>query len=266
LTRPRKQTVDYFPHDCNHGKTMFIIEQRYGNDGYAFWFKLLELLGKTQGHYIDISEISTLEFLASVTRIEPDICLEILNLLARLEAIDSELWESKVIWSDNFVSRITDVYRNRVLETPIRPDFLRKKPPIPGITDIENPQTKLKESKVNKTKLNDKTPRKVKNLETPLPDNFKISDAVLKWAEGKGFYRLEDHLDAFKEYALSRGKTYVDWDSAFKRAIREDWGKVRGNGQGQCLPSLPISKSEQVTLGNLAARDRLLKKYREQGE
>ena len=47
MARPAKLTVDYFPHIINQGKTIFIIENNYGNDGYAFWFKLLELLGAT---------------------------------------------------------------------------------------------------------------------------------------------------------------------------------------------------------------------------
>lgn len=149
MTRPRKQTVDYFPHSCDHGETMFILEERYGNDGYAFWFKLLELLGKNQGHFLNLEKISTLEFLASKTRIAPDTCVEILNLLARLEAIHPELWESKIVWSDNFVTGIADAYRNRVLEIPKRPDNLRKKSPeLPKTpeTNDRKPHTRLKET------------------------------------------------------------------------------------------------------------------------
>ena len=47
MARPKKQTVDYFPHIIKQGKTMTILENRFGNDGYAFWFKLLEILGST---------------------------------------------------------------------------------------------------------------------------------------------------------------------------------------------------------------------------
>jgi hypothetical protein len=32
--------------ECNHGRKMYIIEEKFGNDGYATWFKLLEQLGK----------------------------------------------------------------------------------------------------------------------------------------------------------------------------------------------------------------------------
>jgi hypothetical protein len=32
----------------NHGRKMYIIEEKFGNDGYATWFKLLEQLGKSK--------------------------------------------------------------------------------------------------------------------------------------------------------------------------------------------------------------------------
>jgi hypothetical protein len=154
LARPKKQVIDYFPHYCSHGKTMFILEQKYGNDGYAFWFKLLELLGDTSGHFIDLRNESTQEFLQAKTRIEWDICLEILNLLAKLEAIDPELWESKVIWSQNFVDGISDVYRNRRVEIPTKPSLYTDKPRTADVSTPDNPQSKVKKSKVKKSNIN----------------------------------------------------------------------------------------------------------------
>lgn len=150
MARPKKQTVDYFPHDCDHKKTMFVLEQKYGNDGYAFWFKLLEMLGRAEGHCINLNDATEWEFLTSKTRVTDSICGEILDLLARLDAIDRELWESRVIWCQNFVDRIRDAYRNRTSEIPVRPDFLRKKPLETPISDTINPQTKLNKTKVKK--------------------------------------------------------------------------------------------------------------------
>lgn len=49
MARPKKQTVDYFPHFVKGGRTIFILENKFGNDGYAFWFKLLEILGESEG-------------------------------------------------------------------------------------------------------------------------------------------------------------------------------------------------------------------------
>lgn len=152
MSRPKKQTVDYFPHDCLHKGTMFIIEQKYGNDGYSFWFKLLELLGTSEGHFIDCNNQHDWLFLTAKTRLTEDLCTEILNMLASLKAIDQELWElSKIIWSDNFIGRIADAYRNRTSGIPIKPAMNGKKPSSIGVSDVRNPQTKLKETKLKET-------------------------------------------------------------------------------------------------------------------
>jgi hypothetical protein len=151
MSRPRKCTVDYFPHDCTHRQTMFILESRYGNDGYAFWFKLLEMLGSSENHFIDCKNDTTQEFLQAKTRLDWNKCREILDLLAKLGAIDPELWAQDIVWSDNFMSRISDAYKNRRVDIPIKPDFYRQKPEQKDVSTDGNPQTKLKETKLNKT-------------------------------------------------------------------------------------------------------------------
>lgn len=151
MTRPRKQTVDYFPHTCNHGQTMFIIEQRYGNDGYAFWFKLLELLGNTEGHSLDCNKPATWNYLAAKTLVTKEKAEEILNLLSELEAIDLELWNGKIIWSDNFLKGLAFAYRNRGVSIPDKPVIYTKESGICGVSTPDNPQMKWNESKGKKS-------------------------------------------------------------------------------------------------------------------
>lgn len=74
--------------------------------------------------------------------------------------------------------------------------------------------------------------------ETPLPDDFSISDSVREWAESHGYSRLEERLCHFKDYALAKGVKYKDWDAAFRNAIKGDWAKL--------APAKPMRpKSEQ---------------------
>lgn len=117
MARPKKETVEYFPHFCDNGKTMFIIENHFGNDGYAFWFKLLEILGKSKKHYYDCRNDTSIEFLSAKTRLMPTLCIQILDKLAQLDAIDSELWQKRIVFSQNFINNISDAY-NRSNEKP----------------------------------------------------------------------------------------------------------------------------------------------------
>lgn len=150
MARPKKETVDYFPHMVKHKRTMHIIRNRYGNDGYVFWFVLLEILGNTEHHFYDCSDALSWEFLVAETRVSADICTEILDLLAVLGAIDSELWSVKVIWSQNFVDGIAPVYIKRKVETPTAPYFLLQKPASAEVSTVENPQSRVEESRVEK--------------------------------------------------------------------------------------------------------------------
>jgi hypothetical protein len=114
MAREQRKDVDYFPHDCTHGRKMHIIEAKYGNDGYATWFKLLEQLGKANNHYIDISDETNLMFLSSIFKISEELTLSILKDLAKLGAIDTFLFEDRlIIYSQKFIDSITDAYRKR---------------------------------------------------------------------------------------------------------------------------------------------------------
>lgn len=111
--RKNKNTVDYFPHYCIPGKTLFIIESKFGHKGYSIWFKTLELLGISENHYIDLREETDLLFLISKLKITEDEFNDIYDLLSKLDAIDEFLWSNKIIFSENFINNVADAYRRR---------------------------------------------------------------------------------------------------------------------------------------------------------
>jgi hypothetical protein len=145
MARPRLNSVDYFPHFVNWGKTIPILEARFGNDGYAVWFKLLESLGRANGHYIDCADANEWEFLLSKFRVSDETALEILNKLADLGAIDRDLWTmEKVIWSDNFVCHLEYLYKKRKEDAPKRPcirSFRDGNPTCDVVSGAETPQS-----------------------------------------------------------------------------------------------------------------------------
>lgn len=164
MGRPKKATVDYFPHYCHHGKTLYILENLYGNDGYAFFYKLLEALGDSEGHYYDCRDATAWEFLQAKTRTDEITTCSILDKLANMGVIDPELWKIRVIWMETFTSSIKDVYLNRRVSIPKKPmvsEFLHVETTPSVVSTDENPQSKVKESKVKKNKeksIGDKPP------------------------------------------------------------------------------------------------------------
>lgn len=159
MARPRKQVVDYFPHDgdASEGKTLSILFNHFGHEGISAWWLLLERISRTRNHNIRIGNPEDLEFLAAKMHFTPERLQKILSKMAELDAIDKPLFEAGIIWSQNFVDNLTDVYGKREGFLPSKPELLttetnvsdsETKFPIP-----ESTQTKQKETKGNKTKV-----------------------------------------------------------------------------------------------------------------
>jgi DnaD/phage-associated family protein len=154
MARPKKQTIEYFPHYVNHHKTMFVLESKYRNDGYAFWFKLLEVLGSTNGMFYDCNNIADWEFLLAKTHLSGETANSILDTLAGLGAIDRELWREKIIWSQNLVDNVRDAFKRRITEMPVKPSLCIQEPHLSDVYADKNGERKVKETKVKETKTN----------------------------------------------------------------------------------------------------------------
>ena len=113
MARPERRNVDYFPHYLSEGKKMYLIEHKYGNDGYAVWFKLLETLATTNDHWLNLNDETNVMFMSAKCRVSEDVLFNILEDLSKLGEISSLLWKDKVVWSDKFIESIQDAYSRR---------------------------------------------------------------------------------------------------------------------------------------------------------
>jgi|GEM_PF-4352751 hypothetical protein len=147
MARTIKRTVDYFPHVVKPGKTLFILETRWGIPGYAFMWKLYETLCESDDMYLDFKNDITREVFLAKTRVNEQDAIAMLDVMAKLNNIDSELWaRSRVVWSQDLVDNLSEVWRRRASPTPARPDLCRQyddnnppKPPFSGIKSGNNP-------------------------------------------------------------------------------------------------------------------------------
>lgn len=92
-----------------------------------------------------------------------------------------------------------------------------------ALTETSVMHTTLNPISDPKPMTNDQKGRKSK---TSLPPNFTISEDVRTWAKAHKYTQLEEHLEHFKDAATAKGYTYVNWDAAFRNAIRDNWAKL----------------------------------------
>jgi hypothetical protein len=167
MARPQRNNVDYFPHYISDGKKMFVIESKFGNDGYAVWFKVLETLAKTDNHFINCNDESNLMYLAAKCNVSEDRLIEIVDAIVKLGEIDGILWnQCRVIWSDKFIESIQDAYSRRSNNCITKMELMTMfkglgipKPDLSGVNDDvnpensdTNPQSKVEYSKEKNTK------------------------------------------------------------------------------------------------------------------
>lgn len=228
MGRPSKNTVDYFPHDAraSDGDTLTILDGQFGNDGYAFWFKLLERLSSAENHFIDVRNSVKWQVFLAKSHFTQEKAALILNLLSDLGAIDSELWHGQgLVWSQNLVDRIGDAYRNRKVSVPQKPVSNNRNSvsdAINPVSDTGNPQKKRK-GKERKIKRNIRAQEEIE-----LPDwiERKTWEAYLEMRRVKGKpptkYALEQiarSLTAFREQGQ-------DPNSILNESIINNWTGV----------------------------------------
>lgn len=186
MAREQRKDVDYFPHECSHGRKMHIIEDKYGNDGYATWFKVLEQLGKANNHYIDASDDSSMMYLASVCKVNEDRMKSILNDLSKLGAIDRYLYENyQVIFSQKFTESIADAYRKRKTKMFEYGDVLALFESKTGHSPAETPQSDADCRKLSVKKSREENSKEDKYIYT---SEFSEDDFIKIWSRARMHY------------------------------------------------------------------------------
>ena len=164
----------------------------------------LEVLATIKTH--EVSEFSVHEFF------EPD----------RLRGE----WFNRSTLIKEVISRVKskDIKTQSDLDREVK---LLRKNYVVTTTDTDTDTEVDTEEEVDKEKEKKPAKKRKSSQKKPIPENFTVSDNVKRWAEEKKFDRLGEHLEAFICKAQANGYKYVDWDAAFRNAIRDDWAGIR---------------------------------------
>ena len=237
MARPKKQTADYFPHDsrASDSDTLTVLQSRFGNDGYAFWFKLLEKLASTEGHLIDCNSPVKWQVLLAKMGVSELLGVEIMNILVEMKAIDPKLWQSKLIWCQNLVNNLADVYKNRRQELPQKPISTGNNAITTGKNAIttpnlplETPQSKLKERKVKESKVDSGNTRRVFG---EFQNVYLSLDEYDKLVKRLGQKCATDLIERLGGYMKSRRKKYDSHYATILNWSRDD-AKSQGGADG----------------------------------
>lgn len=160
MARPQKEGMDYFPHDtdASNDEKIEALRSLYGNDGYAFYFIMLERIYRTTSFELDVSDAETREetfqILSRKIAVTKDVFIQILNTAVRWGCFDREWYEEKGIISSEGIKKRASVVIER--RESMRNNYKMQKEIVSDAeTPPETPQSKVKESKEKKAYIDD---------------------------------------------------------------------------------------------------------------
>jgi DNA replication protein DnaD len=250
MARPTKNTVEYFSHDTDAtGKrTLSILMNHFNHEGVSAWWQLLEHLGDSDNHFIDIRNPEDFEDLAAKMGFQPERLDQILKKMADMEAIDKKLYGYGIIWCQHFVDRLAAVYKTRGRDLPTKPNLFNSVPELKVseteliVSETQLPIPEIPHSKVKYSKVENSIEKKMPTASNNSSESLKN---VVKAFEEYGGALItpmvaQQLADAEREY----GQEIVI--AAFKKAA-EGNGK-RGPGLlNYCRPIFEEYKSEGIS-------------------
>jgi predicted transcriptional regulator len=114
------KSIEFFPHFFKESTTIKALEHLYGNDGYAVWFKLLEILGfNSQNDYTYIAKSKQqCDYLLEKFNIDGKLLSKILNTLCDLNAIDKDKWKNqRILYVPNLINNIQKIKKKVNINT-----------------------------------------------------------------------------------------------------------------------------------------------------
>lgn len=209
--------MKWFKHDSDASNDAKLkkLRLKYGAQGYGIYWYCLELIARNvEKHNLTFELEHDAELIADDFKLSSDLVQHIMTFMVEIGLFENT---NGIITCLKMATR-TDEYTQKMIKdnnklqiSIVTPDS------VPTISElIEENRTEEKRK-------------------TSLPKNFSLSDRVISWANREGYRDLQKHLDNFTLQAQAKNYKYVDWDSAFMTAIRDNWAKVTPHKKGQAV-------------------------------
>lgn len=170
MARPLKDGLDYFPHDTDaaNDEKVEALRAIYGNDGYAFYFILLERIYRASNFELDISDAETIQILARKTAVTIEKFNQMLSTALKRGCFDQQTYdERRVLTSNGIKKRASVVVKKR---EEMRVKYQKDKGIISDAETHQETQPETPQSKVKKSKdLNNNNNYHDKALDPELP-------------------------------------------------------------------------------------------------
>lgn len=140
--RKPQHDAEFFPFYAKDGRTLFMLQARFGLEGIGFFTNLMRLLCTTPYHYVDLQDpVEAAYTWSKIGLSEEAKAEEMITLMVRTGKLDRDLWEKRrVVYCQQFVDSLSELYAKRK-EKPlsiheIYAQFSISGPEIPSANEV----------------------------------------------------------------------------------------------------------------------------------
>lgn len=201
--------MKWFKHDSDAGNDAKLrkLRSKYGASGYGIFWYCLELIARNVDKNNLTFELEhDAELIADDFKLSRELVQEMMSYMVGLGLFENR---DGIITCLKMSNRADEYTHKLIKDINTSPDT------HPIKIDVLDTKSLLIEEK-----------RKEKNIKTSIPKNFFISERVTIWAMKNKYKNLEKHLEKFILSCESMNYKYVNWDSAFMKAITDNWAKI----------------------------------------
>lgn len=253
MARPKKEGMDYFPHDVHafNDKKIEALRMIHGLKGYAVYFFLLEQIYQEKDFELDISDAETIQILCRKLEINQEEFEAIIHTSIKHGCFDRDEYEQRrVLTSDGIKKRSGVVIEKR---EKMREKYRQVKPVV---SDAETGEETGEESTQSKEKKSKE--KKSKDIKISVSSHVQLTQKQIntltkKYGE-QGFKQIVYILNDYKQRS---GKTYESDYLAINRWVvkryLEDLQKVARTGANRNESVIPLQRNRRDIIAESAS-------------
>ena len=256
MARPQKDGLDYFPHDTDavNDEKIEALRALYGNDGYAFFFILLERIYRSPNTEIDISDAETIQILARKVAVTVQKFTEMMETALKWRCFDPPKYKNHhILTSKGIKKRASPVLEKRA-NSKLKYDKDRISTPVSDAettTEMHQRKEKKRKEKKRKEKYGE-----FSNVLLSFSEHQKLGERFGQATTEMWIEKLSCWLESTGKQRESHYATILTWDRRDKKE-EEQRGKV-GRPSGQIQTGRKIDTYADKPLPGLPDPNKIL--------
>lgn len=235
MARPRKEGMDYFPHDTDavNDTKIEALRMLYGNDGYAFYFILLELIYKQPDFELDVSDAETIQILAKKVEVTPEKFNNMMQTAIKRGCFDADAYHERCVLTSEGVKKRSKVVvdkREKMRQKSHNSAVKELLPNSCGVSDAETGEESTQSKR--KVKVKEKIKEKINKIQ--YAEFVTLSQEEYdKLISSHGEEKTKRMIDILDNYKGANNKKYASDYRAILNWVVDRVSKEGGGDSGK---------------------------------